>query len=385
LREALTETTVWSAGITNGTSLKLNETIADNLVLLVVEDESGTSLFEVRAAPISEFPITDANAIESSGTVLTLTDRGLLSLQQPLSSSTLPATLWLEGVPQGQYNGPPATDLQSPIRGTFYFADYDTTFDSWQINGRLPVFEPEAGWYSSSDPSIIETHIDSLVYGNLSLGVIPWGGPGVNSERARITSLQAETERQSADLTWTIYYMKARSEPLVDEIRSDLEYLKTQYAWHPSWAHMQGLPMIFINNPDGCEFVQQHLDAANQGWFLVFRIFDGFDLCETNDFMTWNDHTGTSTDDGIDTVEGFYHAISPGAWRAEDDVPSLVRMGKEQWCQNVQGMIDSSEPLQMVVTFNDWRRGTMVETSQGWSTASGYGMFMDCLNDPASL
>eukprot|EP00529_Nitzschia_sp_RCC80_P004368 CAMPEP_0113520464 /NCGR_PEP_ID=MMETSP0014_2-20120614/44098_1 /TAXON_ID=2857 /ORGANISM="Nitzschia sp." /LENGTH=957 /DNA_ID=CAMNT_0000418313 /DNA_START=179 /DNA_END=3052 /DNA_ORIENTATION=+ /assembly_acc=CAM_ASM_000159 len=386
LNEALTNVTVWSAGVTSGTRLALYDiTSTENSVRLVVEDEAGDFLWEARATPIFASTQDDDETTQSSGTVLTLDDVGVLSLQQTLASSTVPATLWLEGVPQGLYNGPPASDLETPVRGTFYFADYDTTFESWQVNGGLQAFEPDSGWYSSSDPSIIEKHVDTLKYGNISLGVIPWDGAGLAAERARITSLQSETERQQADLKWTTYYMKARAQPSIDEIQSDLDYLKTHYAWHPSWAHMQGLPVIFINNnAGGCDTVQQYVDAADEGWFLVFRVFDGFDLCETNEFVTWSDHTG-STADGVDNLEGFYSNVSPGAWRAGDDAPTMPRLSGEQWCQNVQDMVDSGAPLQMVITFNDWRRGTMVEGSETWRSDSGYGIFMDCLNDPASF
>jgi hypothetical protein len=46
----------------------------------------------------------------------------------------------------------------------------------------------------------------------------------------------------------------------------------------------------------------------------------------------------------------------------------------------VKGMVDSGEPWQLVVSFNEAGEGTMIEASSAWSSNTQYGMYLDCLN-----
>jgi hypothetical protein len=43
-------------------------------------------------------------------------------------------------------------------------------------------------------------------------------------------------------------------------------------------------------------------------------------------------------------------------------------------------MIASGAPFQLVTTFNEWGEGTAVESAREWSSASGYGTYLDILH-----
>jgi hypothetical protein len=45
-------------------------------------------------------------------------------------------------------------------------------------------------------------------------------------------------------------------------------------------------------------------------------------------------------------------------------------------------MVDSGEPWQLITTFNEAGEGTMVESSSHhWQSGSGYGYYLDALNE----
>jgi hypothetical protein len=72
--------------------------------------------------------------------------------------------------------------------------------------------------------------------------------------------------------------------------------------------------------------------------------------------------------------------VSPGFWLADQGNPQLPRVSRQDFCRNVKDMVDSSEPWQLVTTFNEAGEGTMVEASKHWSSNSGYGHYLDCLH-----
>ena len=80
--------------------------------------------------------------------------------------------VWLHGVPRGTYRRPPASEnLQYPIRGAFYYPWYPET---WTVNGQYARFEPDLGFYRSSDPKVAEEHIDALEYAYVDLSIASW-------------------------------------------------------------------------------------------------------------------------------------------------------------------------------------------------------------------
>jgi hypothetical protein len=56
-----------------------------------------------------------------------------------------------------------------------------------------------------------------------------------------------------------------------------------------------------------------------------------------------------------------------------------------RWAQNVQAMVASGEPLQLITTFNEWGEGTAVEPAREWITSSGFGAYLDLLHANGDL
>jgi hypothetical protein len=283
--------------------------------------------------------------------------------------------LWLDGVPRGEYNGPSSDDLSFPVRGLFYYPWYPAT---WTVNGKLAHFEPDLGFYSSSDPLVAESHIDAFEYAHVDLSIASWWGPETNNDRARLTLLMDQTRALNSQVKWTIYYEREKmTDPSRAAIKEDLDYLKKWFAWHPTWAHVDGRPVIFVYNGGDCEVNNRWMDAANGEWYVVLKIFQGYAGCRTQP-DSWHQY---GVANGEMQYDDFSYTIAPGFWRADRDTPRLPRLSESAWRQNVINMVASREPWQLIVSFNEAGEGTMIEASDAWSSDTDYGFYLDSLHD----
>ena len=114
----------------------------------------------------------------------------------------------------------------------------------------------------------------------MDLSIASWWGPETNLDRARLTLLMDRTIQFNSPLKWTIYHEDERDlQPSVEVLRSDFEYLKKWFAWHPAWAHVDGRPVLFVFNGEGCDTVDRWMTASNGEWYIVLKLFPEFQKC----------------------------------------------------------------------------------------------------------
>ena len=366
---------IWSAGVTEGA-----RTILLDDGSMFIENEAGDVLWNA-----GEIPDNRDDLFFNPQLVFWENSEGLIALQQSSTTggvSQPPYSFWMEGRPEFELttNG----DLQFPVRGTFYFPTFDNSGIAWQnMDGEPPMHYPSMGFYSSSDPIVITSHVEAMEYGNIDLGISFWLGPETNFDRSRITMLLDETNKQNSNLKWTVSYEVEQRRGAVspEEIQSDLEYLKRWFAGHGSWARIDGKPVIFVNNKSGCYASDRWMSGAASDWYVVMKIFGGYERCEYQ-ADSWYDNRINDNNDGIDVREGLYHNLAPGHWRIGRRRPDLERLSPGEWCANVRDMDESTEQWHLITSFNDANRGTSIEPSLDWRSGSRYGFFLDCLNDP---
>ncbi|KAL3944499.1 MAG: hypothetical protein SGBAC_001420 [Bacillariaceae sp.] len=332
---------------------------------LVMRDSNGDSLWSTKSST-------------SSASLFALDDGGIIGLLQTFRTSTESTYVWMKGVPRGKYNGQPqGSAISYPIRGAFYYPWFPET---WTVGGKQAKFAPDLGWYHSGDPSVVRKHIEELEYGRIDLGVASWFGIDTNNDIARITQILELTEASNSPLKWAIYYEMFDKTRTVEDIRRDLAYIKMWYSWHPSYAHIGGKPVIFIYQSRGCEIIQDWVDASQGEWYLVPKIFIGYAGCSAQ--LNPGKYHQYAPAQAVEQYDGLAFTISPGFWKADEDEPRLARLDQSTWCQNVQSMVNSNAPWQLVTTFNEAGEGTIIEPSSGnWPSASGYGIYLDCLHD----
>ena len=117
-------------------------------------------------------------------------------------------------------------------------------------------------------------------YAHIDLTIASWWGPETNLDRARLSMLMNKTIEMGSSLKWTVYHEDERQlKPSAELIRSDLDYLKKWFAWHPAWAHVDGRPVIFVFNEGDCDVINRWMDASNGDWYVVLKIFRKFTEC----------------------------------------------------------------------------------------------------------
>jgi hypothetical protein len=302
--------------------------------------------------------------------ILVLDDNGQIAITY---NSTY---LWMAGLPRDYYNHSLPTDMEFPIRATFYYPWYPETFT---VDGNLAHYKPSLGWYSSSDPMVARAHIDSMIYANIELSIASWWGQDSHLDRARLTMLLDKTIAINASLRWTVYYeLEMNKNPSPYDIQKDLNYLLAWFARHPAWAYKDNKPIIFVYNENtGCDVVSRWMEASKGEWFVVLKVFKDYDKC-TIQPDSW--HQYGSGDDGVVHNKGYSFVVSPGFWRAGNEKPRVPRLSSKKYCHNVQMMVNSGEPWQLVLSFNEAGEGTMIESSESWSSATIYGQYLDCLH-----
>jgi hypothetical protein len=215
-----------------------------------------------------------SHTYENPDARLVVDDGGYIAVNHAING-----LVWLDGIPREEYTGPSSDELSFPVRGVFYYPWYPET---WTVNGAQAKFEPDLGFYSSNDPLVAEAHIDAFKYAHVDLSIASWWGPESNLDRARLTMLMDKTIAMESPVKWTIYYEDERDlTPAATVLKADMDYLKKWFAWHPTWAHKNGKPVIFVYNEGPCDRVDRWMDGANGEWYVVMKLFKGYKQCKT--------------------------------------------------------------------------------------------------------
>lgn len=305
---------------------------------------------------------------KNPGAELHLDDGGQIAIVSVEGTS-----LWLAGLPRGEYTVRQRESLDFPIRGIFYYPWYPET---WTVRGTHVFYNPNSGYYSSGDGDVQMKHVKTLDYIHADVAIASWFGPGTHRDRARLTNLMVKSK--SIRTKWTVYHEEEfREDQSVDDLRQDLAYLKKWFVWRDTWAHVDNKPLIFVYNEGDCDVVNRWAEASGGEWYVVLKVFHERESCSSQP-DGWHQY-GPSK--GVHHHTGLSYSISPGFWRADTSKPNLERYSEKQWRQSVEGMVESGEPWQLVVSFNEWGEGTAIESASGWESKTGYGYYADVLHE----
>jgi hypothetical protein len=278
------------------------------------------------------------------------------------------------------FHGPTADTTQPsfPIRAAFYYAWYP---EAWSRASVYPYsrFHPSLDFYAANDPAVIRRQTDALRYAHLGAGIYSWWGEdGYPPTDLRFWRYLAAA--RTTPFRWAIYYEREGYEdPSVERIRSDLEYVKAEYASQPAYLKVDGRFVVFVygSSQDSCATAERWRDAnATVGAYLVLKAFPGYRDCAAQP-DAWHQYSGDQAEYGL-VPDAFM--IAPGFDEAGEAQPRLER-DLERWRQDIADMVASQARWQLVISFNEWPEGTSVESAQEWATPSGYGAYLDALRD----
>ena len=274
---------------------------------------------------------------------------------------------------------PPDTSQPSfPIRAAFYYAWYP---EAWSRNTLFPYsrFTPSLGFYDADAARLARAHIEAMQYAHLQAGIYSWWGPiGYPLTDVRFWRYLAAS--RTTPFRWAIYYEREGYEtPSVEKIRSDLEYVRDQYASKPAYLRVDSRFVVFVyGGPDDtCESTSRRWREANTvGAYLVLKAFDGYSSCALQP-EGWHQY---SADRGQYSLGPDAFMISPGFDEPSEGGARLSR-DLPRWRDDVGAMLASAARWQLVLSFNEWPEGTSVESAREWETPSGHGAYLDVLHE----
>lgn len=267
------------------------------------------------------------------------------------------------------------------IRAAFYYSWF-TGVDGWGTIGT--VFHPSRGRYDLLNEAVIDAHIRDLEYGKIQAGIASWWGQGHKTD-GRFPVLLERSEGHT--LKWCIYHeFEGHTDPPAEQIRADLDYIRTHYAGHPNYLKIGGKFVVFVysaNDGADCSVTSRWKQANNKGdAYIVLKVVgsvhhgdcpdqpDAWHRYEpSNDVQTTWDNSGR--------LESYN--IAPGFWNGFKPSPLLNR-DIWRWRRNVREMVASGAPWQLITSYNEWGEASSVESAAEWASDSGYGAYLDALH-----
>jgi hypothetical protein len=218
-----------------------------------------------------------------------------------------------------------------------------------------------------------------MLYGHLDAGIYSWWGrdgyPPTDDRFARYLAAARTTP-----FRWAIYYEReGYSNPSVDTIRADLEYIRDTYATKPAYLKVDGRFVVYVygNSDDNCDSTAARWRKANTvGAYVVLKAFDGFRSCAAQP-DAWHQYSAALPEYDL-APDAFM--IAPGFEEWSEGAPRLTR-DLARWRADAVAMVASNARWQLVLTFNEWPEGTSVESAHEWASPSGYGGYLDVLHD----
>jgi len=269
---------------------------------------------------------------------------------------------------------PAAQDPQPsfPIRAAFYYPWFP---QAWDQQGFDPFtnYTPSSGFYGSG-LNMTKRHIAAMQYGGIEAGIASWWGQGSRTDLRIARLLEAAA---GTSFRWSIYYEnETKGDPSVDQLRSDLTYIRDKYGNDPSFLRVNGKFVVFVyaDGNDACGMVDRWKQANTVRAYIVLKVFPGYRDCLRQP-NSWHQYSPAVA---ADHQEGYSYAISPGFWKKGDAV--LLARDLARWRLNVRRMVTSRARWQLITTFNEWGEGTAVESAREWQSSSGYGAYLDILH-----
>jgi hypothetical protein len=290
---------------------------------------------------------------------------------------------------------PPAPTPQPsfPIRAAFYYPWFPEAWSQKNPITNVQIspfteYHPSLGFYNSEDDAVRLAHLKALEYAGFQAGIYSWWGQGHNTDK-RLPGMLSLTDATRSPIKWALYYEReGTTDPAVEQIGSDLDYIKTNYASDPAFLKVDGKPVLFVygGGTDDCTMADRWAQAntPERNFYVVLKVFAGYRLC-TSQPQGWHQYAPSSR---TDRQRGYSFAISPGFHRTGDPPdsgrPYLAR-DLAAFQQAATDMVASGEPWQLVISFNEWGENTATESAEEWASASGYGQYLDALDTLAAL
>lgn len=264
-------------------------------------------------------------------------------------------------------------------------------YNHWNLSSRQPPLswaseylpsvsaqtnEPARALYDSNDTDVILWQLGKMRQAGLDFAISSWWGRSTYDDKVLqkiIFGVMPRNDNPYPDLRWSIVYEKVRfSDPSVEEIVQDLQYLKATFGGSSSILRIGGRMVLFVAGAPGntSQYVDKWSEAVNRvgDIYLVLKAFGGYGAFASKADAWYQFAPGNRMQ-----FDSYYWGyVSPGYWMYNESAPRLVRSPTE-FAKALQTLRESNVQLVLIETWNDWNEGSQIEPGRDIASGSAYG------------
>ena len=255
------------------------------------------------------------------------------------------------------------TTTRAPLRAVFYLTA--PAARSASTLGRPGPSAPQR------DPAAVKLHLAALTWAWADAAIVPWSVPGSAADR-RIAAVLAAIAATHAHVRVAALLDRPQGSEL-----AQLQALTLARARTRGYLRIGGRPAVFVAPAErslrSCPGARRWR-AAGRSFWLAQATFPGYGRCREAADAWFRDDPNARTSGTSGTF-----LIRPGLWPNGATTPTLAR-SDDGWQRSIARMNASGAPLQLIDSLNDWARGSAIEPSSAWPSASGFGSYLDALH-----
>jgi glycoprotein endo-alpha-1,2-mannosidase len=270
--------------------------------------------------------------------------------------------------------------------GTFYYGWYkgrDHLYEGWDtdhhnppstwasnyladIGSRPNAFDPTHNLYESQDQYILTKQLEWMKQAGMQFGISIWEGIGTASDNTFsyiINNIMPSINNPYPSFKWTIHYeLEGYSDPPVENLMKDLNYIKEKYASSPYYLKIDGKPVIFVFNSVEAgsnalnDLVRWSMIRESTGFYVVMKVDPLYEGANPNSMDGWYEYNPIKR---FEQQQGFSAFVSPGFWQYHQS-PKLAR-NVTDFEIAVQKLASANVHFKLIETWNEWFEGTQVE------------------------
>ncbi len=245
---------------------------------------------------------------------------------------------------------------------------------------------PLLGNYSSSNATVIYTHLEWAKDANITGFISSWWGQGDGTDANFATLLATAATYPECRINLTVYYETyGRPE---QQIKDEFHYLIETYGAHPCFLHIDGIPVIFVYGAGTVQIqtwtrVFQYLESEGlHAYFIAdtsdpayFWIFSGSHMYNPLLPLLQSLDLAAIYRSGVHLANQYQilhcATVLPGYDDRKIHSPGmyLPRNAGTTYEATWQAAITSGTDWVLITTFNEWWEGTAIEPSVNYSTS----------------
>jgi hypothetical protein len=203
----------------------------------------------------------------------------------------------------------------------------------------------------------------------IQFGISSWWGIGSTTDKVflhTVKSFMPSAINPYPAFRWTLLYeIEAYANPKLNEIITDLSYIKNMYGSSPYYLKIDGKPVIFVFNADYSgsrplnDIVTWSMARNLTGFYVVMKVNPLHIGENAHSIDGWYEYDSTKR---YGQHNGYYAYVSPGYWKYHE-TPMLARSPSD-FEAAVQKLAAANVRFKLIETWNELTEGSQVEPGQ---------------------